>query len=124
MKKEVTLLELKKNIGNKKNKKIVVTGVFFEFLEPWHIDLFDFAKGNGDILVVILFSKETLIPPKERIEILDAIDVVDMIYFAGKKSLENIFIEIEGIDLLVLNREIIGEETELHTKFAIKRFKQ
>ena len=61
-------------------KKVVLTGGVFDFLKPYHIDLFEFAKGRGDILVVAVESAGKYTPPEERLEILDAIGNIDFLF--------------------------------------------
>lgn len=61
-------------------KKVVLTGGVFDFLKPYHIDLFEFAKRRGDILVVAVESAGKYTPPEERLEILDAIGIIDFLF--------------------------------------------
>ena len=122
MTKLINLLELKKRIGNKREKKFIVTCGFFDFIEPWHIDLFDFAKRHGDILSVIIFQNESQIPVEEKQEILSAIDVIDHISIAKEDKVEEVFSQLEGIDVLVLNREINPNIKTLSLKYNIKQY--
>lgn len=61
-------------------KKVVLTGGVFDFLKPYHIDLFDFAKGRSDILVVAVESSGKYTPVEERLEILDAVESIDYLF--------------------------------------------
>jgi len=122
MTKLINLLELKKRIENKREKKFIVTCGFFDFIEPWHIDLFDFAKRQGDILSVIIFNNKSQIPVEEKQEILSAIDVIDLISIVKETKVEKIFSQLNGIDILVLNREINPNIKNLSFNYNTKHF--
>ncbi len=122
MTKLINLSELKKRIENKREKRIIVTCGFFDFIEPWHIDLFDFAKRQGDILSVIIFKNESQIPVEEKQEILSSIDVIDLISIVKDAKVEEIFSQLNGIDILVLNREINPNIKDLSFNYNTKHF--
>jgi len=67
-------------VGKISGKKVVLTGGVFDFLKPYHIDLFDFAKGRCDILVVAVESAGKYTPVEERLEILDALENIDYLF--------------------------------------------
>lgn len=124
MDKNISLAELKEIIRISGEKKFVLTGGYFEFLEPWHIDLFNYSKNLGDILAVIIFHSKALIPVNERAEILSAIEVIDYIVDAKENSPEEIFHELDLTNLIVLNREIGIENKEALLKLKTKIFNE
>lgn len=67
-------------VGKIPGKKVVLTGGIFDFLKPYHIDLFNFAKGRSDILVVAIESAGQYTPVEERLEILDAVENIDYLF--------------------------------------------
>jgi len=87
--KSVDLLNnaLKKIIDN--GKRIVFTNGVFDIIHPGHIELLEFAKDSGDILIVGINTDESIkrlkgqvrpiFPLAERMEILSAIEYIDYI---------------------------------------------
>lgn len=73
----------------KKGKKIVTTNGAFDLLHYGHIKLFEFAKQQGDILIIGLNSDESvkkykdekrpIINQKHRAEVLAAIESIDYV---------------------------------------------
>ena len=72
-------------------KTWVLTGGIFDFLLPEHIDLFEFARGKGDSLVVAVEKAGKFTPLEERLEILNAVASVDfLITYSGPAELRPI----------------------------------
>lgn len=61
-------------------KRVVLTGGVFDFLKPYHIDLFEYAKRRGDVLVVAVETAGKYTPYEERLEILDAVGNIDFLF--------------------------------------------
>ena len=103
MKKIFEISELQGKLKNTTKKRIILTGGTFDFLNPGHIDLFDFAKTRGDILIVAVNSDGNYTPVEERLEILEAIEKIDLIVkYLKKDELKDI---IEFVDEIVINDE-------------------
>ena len=103
MKKIFELSELCEYLKNFKNKTIVLTGGVFNFLTPYHIDLFEFADSRGDYLVVAVESSKVYTPPEERLEILEAIGSIDFLVLYDKK--EDMEVISEYVGEIVFNDE-------------------
>ncbi len=72
-------------------KRIILTGGIFDFLKPYHIDLFDFAKSHGDILIVAVESADVYTSAEERLEILEAVGNIDILFlYENEKDIEKI----------------------------------
>lgn len=78
----------------RKMLKVVLTGGVFDILHPGHIYTLEQARKEGDLLVVVvatdqtvkkLKKKEPLHPQKLRIKLLQALKIVDLV-IAGKKN--------------------------------------
>ncbi len=87
----LTLDEAILRFGREKRngRRVVFTNGCFDILNPGHIAILEFAKAQGDVLIVGLNADETVtelkgsgrpkIPQEERAEILAAIEVVDAV---------------------------------------------
>tara|TARA_B110000503_G_C7155083_1_gene416931 strand:- start:1134 stop:1604 length:471 start_codon:yes stop_codon:yes gene_type:complete len=96
-------LSIKKKI--KRNKKIIVmTNGCFDIIHPGHIDIFEKSKKMGDLLVVLVNSdksirmlkgkKRPILKQRERLKILNSIQVIDYIILFNTKTPENIYKEL------------------------------
>lgn len=83
------LIDLKDEISKYRDKKIVFTNGCFDILHIGHIRLLEFAKRQGDILVVAINSdlsvkrlkgdKRPIVPQDDRAEVLSALSCVDYV---------------------------------------------
>jgi rfaE bifunctional protein nucleotidyltransferase chain/domain len=101
-------------LKRKKGKKIVTTNGAFDMLHVGHARCLDFAKKQGDVLVVGLNSdlsikrykseKRPIIPEKERVELLSYLTCVDYIILFGEETPLNFLntikpdIHVKGIE--------------------------
>ncbi len=89
----------------KKNKKIVFTNGGFNILHVGHIRSLRDAKSRGDVLVVAVNSDASLrllkgehypiIPEDERLEILSAIECVDVLTLFSEPTVTNLLLKIK-----------------------------
>ncbi|MCK5004528.1 MAG: hypothetical protein KAS21_05545 [Candidatus Aminicenantes bacterium] len=93
-------------VGKMPGKKVVLTGGVFDFLKPYHIDLFDFAGDRSDIVVVAVESAGKYTPVKERLEILEAVDKIDYLFSYSDET------DLNGIGELA-GEVIFNDEFEL-----------
>ncbi len=78
---------LKRQLAQRRGETIVFTNGVFDLLHPGHIQLLQFARAQGDILVVginddasvrrLKGEKRPVFPLAERMEILAALECVD-----------------------------------------------
>lgn len=104
-------LSLRCELAGQKGKKIVFTNGVFDLLHPGHVELLEFARSQGDLLVVginddasvrrLKGEKRPIFPLAERMEVLAALESVDYIMpFAEDTPLELIR-ELDCVDVLV-----------------------
>jgi len=102
------------------DKKNILTGGVFDLLKPFHIDLFEFAKSCGDILVVAVEEEGRYTPLEERLEILNEIEDIDyLMVFKGislQKIPQNLFSEI------IINEEFALSRIRSDFSGKIKKF--
>ena len=84
-------------------KKIVLTGGVFDLLKPFHIDLIEFSRKRGDILVVAVREKGIYTPFIERIEILNEIENIDYLLNYNDQSIEEIL--QNSFNEVIINKE-------------------
>jgi len=111
-KKQKTMTELGPILVDlkKKGRKIVLTNGCFDLLHAGHVDLLSAAKKMGDILVVAIDDDPSVarlkgqgrpvIPERERVRVLNAMDSVDYVVVFSSESLETL-IRIIKPDVLV-----------------------
>jgi rfaE bifunctional protein nucleotidyltransferase chain/domain len=88
----------------KQNKKIVFTNGGFNILHVGHIRSLRDAKNRGDVLVVAVNSDASLhllkgdrypiIPEEERLEILSALECVDLLTTFSEITVANLLLKI------------------------------
>ncbi|MDD8013734.1 MAG: D-glycero-beta-D-manno-heptose 1-phosphate adenylyltransferase [Acidobacteriota bacterium] len=111
MKIHESALSLRRELAGQKGKKIVFTNGVFDLLHPGHVELLEFARSQGDLLVVginddasvrrLKGEKRPIFPLAERMEVLAALESVDYIVpFAEDTPLELIR-ELDCVDVLV-----------------------
>jgi rfaE bifunctional protein nucleotidyltransferase chain/domain len=91
--------------------KVVFTNGVFDLLHPGHIQLLQFARGQGDILVVgvnddasvrrLKGEKRPLFPLAERMEVLAALACVDYVIPFSEDTPKRLIGELRRIDVLV-----------------------
>jgi rfaE bifunctional protein nucleotidyltransferase chain/domain len=92
-------------------EKIVFTNGVFDLLHPGHIQLLQFARAQGDILVVginddesvrrLKGEKRPIFPLAERMEILAALECVDYVVPFREDTPLQLIRALEKIDVLV-----------------------
>jgi len=101
-------------------RKIVFTNGVFDLLHPGHIELLEFARDQGDFLIVgvnddasvrrLKGEKRPIFPLPERLEVLAAIRFVDaVIPFAEDTPLELIR-SLRRLDVLVKGGDYAPDE--------------
>jgi len=111
-------------------EKIVFTNGVFDLLHPGHIQLLQFARAQGDLLVVginddasvrrLKGEKRPIFPLAERMEILAALECVDFIVPFGEDTPLQLIRALDRIDVLVKGGdyapgEVVGRE-EVETR--------
>ncbi len=102
---------LKRELDGRKGETIVFTNGVFDLLHPGHVELLQFARAQGDLLVVgvndddsvrrLKGEKRPIFPQAERLEVLAALACVDYVVpFAEDTPLELIR-ALGRIDVLV-----------------------
>ena len=131
-KKIISIEDLKKNIKKlkSKNKKIILCHGVFDLLHIGHIKYFKEAKSNGDKLIVSVTSDEHVnkgpnrpaFNSQQRLESIEALDVVDYVVLSSFPSAINIIKEVKpdiyckGPDYKNSKGDITGEiKNEIRT---------
>jgi len=105
------IARLNEKLQKLKNKKIVFTNGVFDLIHAGHIDLLEFAKNNGDYLVVGINDDQSvrkfkggdrpIFPLEERMEILEAIQYVDFIIPFSEDTPISLIKNLWRVDVLV-----------------------
>ena len=103
-----------------KDKKIVFTNGVFDILHPGHIELFEFARSQGDVLIVGINTDQSvrrikgknrpIFPLSERIEILEAIESIDYIIPFAQKTPLQLIRNLGKIDILVKGKDYLPSQ--------------
>ena len=101
----------------KKNKKVVITYGTFDMFHIGHLNLLKRAKNLGDYLIVGVSTdefneskgKKTLIPYKQRVEIIKAIKYVDLVIPEIKWEQKLDDIKKHKVDLFVMGDDWKGK---------------
>ncbi len=116
---------LARELAQQLGKKIVFTNGVFDLLHPGHVELLQFARAQGDILVVginddasvrrLKGEKRPLFPLAERMEILAALECVDYVVPFSEDTPLQLIRALGGIDVLVKGGdyapgEVVGRE--------------
>ena len=109
-------LELEKHAHD----KVVFTNGVFDLLHPGHIQLLQFASGQGDILVVGINSdasvrrlkgeKRPIFPLAERMEVLAALACVDYVIPFNDDTPQQLIRALRRIDVLVKGGDYAPEQ--------------
>lgn len=102
---------LRRELSLRQGEKIVFTNGVFDLLHPGHIQLLQFARAQGDILIVgvnddasvrrLKGEKRPLFPLAERTEILAALACVDFIVPFNEDTPLQLIQALGNIDVLV-----------------------
>lgn len=105
-------------------RKVVFTNGCFDLLHPGHVRLFEFARAQGDFLIVAINTDESVVrlkgprrpilPAHERARILAALEPVGAVTFFDEDT-PAVIIEQIAPDVLVKGAdygpgEVVGEE--------------
>jgi rfaE bifunctional protein nucleotidyltransferase chain/domain len=116
---------LKRQLAQRRGEKIVFTNGVFDLIHPGHIQLLQFARAQGDILVVgvnddasvrrLKGEKRPIFPLAERMEILAALACVDFIVSFSEDTPLELIRALGRIDVLVKGGdyapgEVVGRE--------------
>ena len=90
-------------------KKIITFGTF-DLFHIGHLNILKRAKEQGDYLIVGISSdelnekkgKKSIIPLKDRIEIVKSIQYVDEVFIEDSLELKDEYIKNNGADVLVM----------------------
>jgi glycerol-3-phosphate cytidylyltransferase len=91
-------------------KKIIITFGTFDLFHIGHLNILKRAKEQGDYLIVGVSSDElnkkkgkiTVIPLKDRMEIVKSITYVDEVFIEDSLELKDQYIKNYGADVLVM----------------------
>lgn len=125
MKQFYNIDELNIELAKRTSKKIVFTNGVFDIIHPGHIELFQFAKSCGDIVIVGINTDDSIrrlkgdtrpiFPLAERMEILEAIEFVDYIIPFSEDTPLELINKLQKIDVLVKGgdykkNEVVGRK--------------
>jgi rfaE bifunctional protein nucleotidyltransferase chain/domain len=114
---------LKRVLSRRRDERMVFTNGVFDLLHPGHIELLQFARGQGDFLVVgvnddasvrrLKGEKRPIFPLAERMEILAALECVDYVVPFSQDTPLELIRTLGRIDVLVKGgdyapREVVG----------------
>jgi D-beta-D-heptose 7-phosphate kinase/D-beta-D-heptose 1-phosphate adenosyltransferase len=111
MKIHADVASLRAELAGRRGEKLVFTNGVFDLLHPGHVELLEFARAQGGLLVVgvnddasvrrLKGEKRPIFPLAERMEVLAALACVDCVVpFAEDTPLELIR-ELDCVDVLV-----------------------
>jgi len=116
---------LNKELEIRPQEKVVFTNGVFDLLHPGHVQLLQFARSRGDILVVginddasvrrLKGKKRPIFPLTERMEILAALECVDHVVPFSEDTPLRLIREVKRIVVLVKGGdyapgEVVGRE--------------
>lgn len=116
---------LRSELARRPGEKVVFTNGVFDLLHPGHIQLLQFARAQGDILVVginddasvrrLKGEKRPIFPLAERMEILAALECVDYVVPFSEDTPLQLIRALGRIDVLVKGGdyapgEVVGRE--------------
>jgi len=128
MKIHSSLLSLNRAIHNRKEDRVVFTNGIFDLLHPGHVQLLEYARAQGDLLIVGVNTDASvrrlkgpdrpLIPLAERMEILAAIRYVDHLISFGEDTPARLIEGLHRIQVLVKGgdyrpEDVVGRERVL-----------
>jgi len=118
--------ELNRRLKHLAGKKIVFTNGVFDIIHPGHIELLEFAKKNGDCLIVGINDDESVkrlnkgegrpvFPLSERMEVLAAVEFVDYVIPFSQDTPSVLINALCRVDVLVKGgdykpAEVVGRE--------------
>lgn len=112
--------ELNKVLKTLTSKKIVFTNGVFDIIHPGHIELLEFAKKNGDILIIginddnsvknIKGKNRPIFNLNERMELLEAIEYIDYIIPFSQDTPLDLINKLYRIDVLVKGGDYKSDE--------------
>jgi len=120
-----TVSELNQRLKELDNKTIVFTNGVFDVLHAGHIDLLEFARSNGDCLVLginddasvkrLKGNDRPIHPLAERMEVLEAIMYVDFIIPFSQDTPLELINSLHRVDVLVKGgdykpHEVVGRK--------------
>jgi D-beta-D-heptose 7-phosphate kinase/D-beta-D-heptose 1-phosphate adenosyltransferase len=116
---------LKRALARRRCERMVFTNGVFDLIHPGHVELLQFARGQGDFLVVgvnddasvrrLKGEKRPLFPLAERMEILAALECVDYVVPFSQDTPLELIRALGRIDVLVKGGdyapgEVVGRE--------------
>jgi rfaE bifunctional protein nucleotidyltransferase chain/domain len=116
---------LKRQLAALPGEQVVFTNGVFDLLHPGHVELLQFARGQGDLLVVgvnddasvrrLKGEKRPLFPLAERMEVLAALECVDYVVPFSQDTPLQLIRALGRVDVLVKGGdyapgEVVGRE--------------
>lgn len=94
-----------------KHRKIVFTSGCFDIIHSAHVELFKFAKSQGDILIVgvnnddsikrLKGNNKPMLLLKDRLKILEAISYIDFLIAFEEDTPLNLIQKLTNINILI-----------------------
>jgi D-beta-D-heptose 7-phosphate kinase/D-beta-D-heptose 1-phosphate adenosyltransferase len=107
-------------LGKRTQDKVVFTNGVFDLLHPGHIHLLQFARGQGDLLVVginddasvrrLKGEKRPIFPLAERLEVLAALECVDYVIPFAEDTPLQLIRALRKINVLVKGGDYAPEQ--------------
>jgi rfaE bifunctional protein nucleotidyltransferase chain/domain len=111
---------LNRELEKRAPEKVVFTNGVFDLLHPGHVQLLQFAREQGDILVVgvnddasvrrLKGEKRPIFPLAERMEILAALECVDYVVPFSEDTPLQLITALSRIDVLVKGGDYSPEQ--------------
>ena len=111
MKQYKEIEKLNKELETYPDKKVVFTNGVFDIIHPGHVELFEFAKQSGDLVIVGINTDESIkrlkgekrpvFPLAERMEILEAFEFIDYIIPFSEDTPLELIQALSRIDILI-----------------------
>jgi rfaE bifunctional protein nucleotidyltransferase chain/domain len=102
---------LARTLAGRQGERVVFTNGVFDLLHPGHVELLEFARSQGDLLVVgvnddasvrrLKGEKRPIFPLAERMEVLAALACVDYIVPFGQDTPLELIQALGCVDVLV-----------------------
>ncbi|MFH0714257.1 MAG: adenylyltransferase/cytidyltransferase family protein [Candidatus Diapherotrites archaeon] len=111
---------LAKKLDKVRPKKIVLTGGYFDLTHVGHLELLEFAKSQGDILVVNVGSdmlckkvkgkKRPVLSENQRAKMVSSLKTVDFVFVSDEPTFSHHILHALKPNILVVNESWNGKK--------------